>query len=328
MIGSIKIDKDDINRVKSEISRAFKDGGSFYIEFKMLNNQKNYIWVECVGGVVQRNENNKAIQACGILRDINQKKLNEKRVQDQELLIHNQAKVEAIAEMLKNISHQWKQPLSAITTLASSIKLSYELDKPMKDEELLSYSDKILENGNYLAKIVNDFSSYFDNNTQQKETYKLTDIFSKIYNAFKGSEKAENIVCKLSINEDITLHLNENFFIQAILNILNNSIDAFITQNIDNDKRYIFIEAKSVDEDVEIEIKDSAGGINEAIISKVFEPYFTTKHQSLGTGLGLYMTNQIIHKHLTGIVEVKNIDYIYENIELKGTQFKIIIPSS
>jgi signal transduction histidine kinase len=77
---------------------------------------------------------------------------------------------------------------------------------------------------------------------------------------------------------------------------------------------------------IEISFKDSAGGIDSNIINKIFEPYFTTKHQSIGTGIGLYMTNQIISKHLKGMISVKNVNYTYENKKLFGCEFKISLP--
>ncbi|RXJ70180.1 hypothetical protein CRV08_01035 [Halarcobacter ebronensis] len=321
-----KIHPKDLEFVVSKIEKDLEDDISFSIEYRVLNKKNEYIWVECVGGTVQKDFDGKVIQACGILRNIHQKKLNEEKVQEQEILIHNQAKVSAISEMLKNISHQWKQPLSAITTLASAIKLSYELKQDISKEEIIKYTDKILENGNYLAKIVNDFSSYFENNSQKRENSNLSNSFVKIREIFKESRKSENIKCHTNIEENIITYTNENFFMQAMLNIFNNSLDAFIKNNIDKDYRYIFIDVKVIDNTIVIIFKDSAGGISNEIISKIFEPYFTTKHQSLGTGLGLYITNQIINKHLNGVIDVKNSNYIFEGKELNGIEFKIIIP--
>jgi len=321
-----KIHPNDLKILLPLIENNFKEKDSFSIEYRIKHINGDYIWIESVGGVVQRDKNEKATQICGIHRNIHQKKLNELKVQEQEILIHNQAKVTAVGEMLKNISHQWKQPLSIITTIASSIKLSFELKRELSEKELINYADKIMNNGNYLAKTINDFASYFDNNIQKKELIDLSDTFYIILNLVKESYDSNDIICISDIDKKLLVSLNENLFIQALLNIFNNSHDAFNIKLIPKNFRYVFIEAKKEDSNIVIIFKDSAGGIDKNIINNIFEPYFTTKHQSLGTGIGLFMTNQIINKHLHGTISVKNIQYTYENKIFDGCEFKINIP--
>ncbi|WP_321315767.1 DUF3365 domain-containing protein [Halarcobacter sp.] len=320
-----KIHPEDFQYVTTTIDDAFKKEISFSIEYRIKHSNNNYIWVECVGGVVQRDSQGKVIQACGIHRNIDEKKQNENKVKEQELLIQNQARVASMGEMLKNVSHQWKQPLSIITTVASTMKLSYEFNQPMKNKEIIEFSEKILENGNYLAKVVNDFASYFDNNIQKKEELNLSTTINKIVNMMKSEIDAIKYID--DVDEDLFIYINENFFTQALLNIINNSHDAFNINSIDERYRFVFINAKKEDSNIIINMKDTAGGIEENIINKIFEPYFTTKHQSLGTGIGLYMTNQIISKHLKGTITAKNSVYKFEGKQLKGCEFNIIIPS-
>ncbi|WP_320034079.1 DUF3365 domain-containing protein [Halarcobacter sp.] len=320
-----KIHPEDFQYVTSTIDNAFKKEISFSIEYRIKHINNNYIWVECVGGVVQRDSNGKVIQACGIHRNIDEKKSNENIVKEQELLIQNQARVASMGEMLKNISHQWKQPLSIITTVASTMKLSYEFNQPMKNKEIIEFSEKILDNGNYLAKIINDFASYFDNNIQKKEELNLANTVNKIVNMMRS--EIDSIRYITDVDEELFLYINENFFTQALLNIINNSHDAFNINSIEEKHKFIFISAKKIESNIVINIKDSAGGIEENIVNKIFEPYFTTKHQSLGTGIGLYMTNQIISKHLKGTITVKNSEYQFEEKQLKGCEFTIIVSS-
>ncbi len=321
-----KIHPKDLDNIISKIDKAFDNNESFNEEYRIKHKNGEYIWVEVVGGVVQRDSKGNAIQACGILRNIHQKKLNEQKVQEQENLIQNQAKVAAVGEMLRNISHQWKQPLSVITTIASTMKLSYEFRQNMKDEEIISNCDKILNNGNYLAKTINDFSSYFDNHVQIKEQVNLKDTFERLSDLIKDSYTFDKIKLVCNIEDNLTIYLNENLFIQAFLNIFNNSHDAFNLKQVDKNSRYVFIDVIKNNDIIEINFKDSAGGIDSNIINKIFEPYFTTKHQSIGTGIGLYMTNQIISKHLKGMISVKNVNYAYENKKLFGCEFKISLP--
>ncbi|XOB60773.1 DUF3365 domain-containing protein [Campylobacterota bacterium DY0563] len=320
-----KIHPEDFQYVTSTIDNAFKKEISFSIEYRIKHIYNNYIWVECVGGVVQRDSSGKVIQACGIHRNIDEKKSNENIVKEQELLIQNQARVASMGEMLKNISHQWKQPLSIITTVASTMKLSYEFNQPMKNKEIIEFSEKILDNGNYLAKIINDFASYFDNNIQKKEELNLANTINNIVNMMRS--EIDSIRYITDVDEELFLYINENFFTQALLNIINNSHDAFNINSIEEKHKFIFISAKKIESNIVINIKDSAGGIEENIVNKIFEPYFTTKHQSLGTGIGLYMTNQIISKHLKGTITVKNSEYQFEEKQLKGCEFTIIVSS-
>ena len=116
----------------------------------------------------------------------------------------------------------------------------------------------------------------------------------------------------------------ENEFIQVILNIINNAMDAF--ENKKNNHKFIFIDAYKEKNNVLIKIKDNAGGIEKNIIDRVFEPYFTTKHKSQGTGIGLYMSLEIIKKHMNGNLTVCNKNYTYKNIEYSGAEFIIEIP--
>jgi C4-dicarboxylate-specific signal transduction histidine kinase len=110
---------------------------------------------------------------------------------------------------------------------------------------------------------------------------------------------------------------------QVILNILNNAKDALILKH---NNRFIFIEAHTNNTNLIIKIKDSGGGINKDIIHKIFDPYFTTKHQGQGTGIGLYMSNEIITKHMKGSINFTNEKFLYENKIYLGAQFEVVIP--
>lgn len=125
-------------------------------------------------------------------------------------------------------------------------------------------------------------------------------------------------------DKDCIITHNESLLIQALLNIYNNAKDA-IKENAVIYK-YFFVDVQCNKNAVVITLKDSGGGIDEDIIEKIFEPYYTTKHQSNGTGLGLYITYGIVSEHLRGTIEVHNTDYNYLNYELSGAEFIITIP--
>jgi len=114
-----------------------------------------------------------------------------------------------------------------------------------------------------------------------------------------------------------------NELIQVLINILNNAKDELIKKK--EQELFIFIDVFLENSNINICIKDNAGGIDENIIDRIFEPYFTTKEQSQGTGIGLYMSEEIVVKHMKSKLIVQNTEYTYDNVIYRGAEFKIII---
>ncbi|UTJ07576.1 sensor histidine kinase [Arcobacter roscoffensis] len=251
--------------------------------------------------------------------------LEQEKTRDQKLLL-NQSKIAAIGEMLGNIAHQWRQPLSVITTLASGTKFSLEINNELKKEELIQASDNIIKQANYLSKTIDDFRSFFmaDNESMSIISIKkvIRDLESLTQNIFENNF----IKTQITIDKNHDLYSNESILIQAFINICNNAKDAFKQKEINTENRYFFIDIKQKDKNLEIEFLDSAQGIKEEVITKIFEPYFTTKHKSLGTGIGLYMSHELISKYCKGTISVANHEYTHENKKLKGAKFTVVIP--
>ena len=134
-----------------------------------------------------------------------------------------------------------------------------------------------------------------------------------------------NIDIILELEEGIFINSLANEFSQAFINILNNAKDAIVLNLKDNEYGLIKIKTKKIDKFIEISILDNAKGIEKDILNKIFEPYFTTKHKSQGTGIGLYMTEEIITKHLDGEIYVKNKEFTYNDKEYIGAQFRIVL---
>lgn len=225
-----------------------------------------------------------------------------------------------MGEMLANIAHQWRQPLSIISTLSTGMKLQKELNISNEEDEKKAL-DNINENVQYLSKTIDDFRNFF----KKGNTTVATDFDKLITKTLKLIEsrlknKSINII---QVNRNFTFETFESELIQVFINIINNSIDAF--EDIKTEK-YIFINALKNEKQIEIEIKDNAGGISSNIINKIFEPYFTTKGQKQGTGIGLYMCNEIITKHLHGKILVKTEEFQYKNNNYIGATFNIVLP--
>lgn len=241
----------------------------------------------------------------------------------QDDILNQQAKMAAMGEMLANISHQWRQPLTAISTGASGIKLQDELNLLTK-EDMYQTLDRIVKNTQMLSETIDDFRNFF-NPKKTIETFNIQDSLKKVFVLMHANLKNAEIEVIQHIPQ-VELHSHQNELIQAILNILNNSKDALI--GIKEKQRYLFVSVVDEKEEIILTIKDNANGIEEKIINRVFEPYFTTKHQAHGTGIGLYMTQKIIEGSLKGSIKITNETFIYENTEYTGALCTIRLPKN
>lgn len=249
--------------------------------------------------------------------------LEEENKKSEKALI-NQSKMASMGEMLRNIAHQWRQPLSTISTAASGVKIQKEMGI-LNDKEFDNTMDTIVDTTQYLSQTINDFQNFFKMDSNVKE-FTCNDLVESIKNLILSSYKLNEI--KLVIEESETFMFKGlyNEFIQVIINILNNAKDAF--ENKDLEDRVVILSSILEEGHYILCIKDNAGGIPEDIMNRIFEPYFTTKHQSLGTGIGLYMTKDIIENHLNGTITAYNEEVEYNNTTRTGAVFKLKIPNS
>ncbi|MDD2887491.1 MAG: PAS domain-containing sensor histidine kinase [Aliarcobacter sp.] len=265
-------------------------------------------------------EKDNVIGVLGVIQDITSQINNQNKLKEHELLLIQQSKLASMGEMIANIAHQWRQPLSIISTSATGIKIQKELGMLDDDSEIKAL-DCINENAQYLSNTIEDFRDFFKK-SKIKSLINLDDLLEKTLKLILTRLKNKEItIVKSSL--DVEFETYEREMIQVIMNIINNSIDAF--ENKDYDK-FIFFETKKFENKIVIKIKDNAGGIDEHIINRIFEPYFTTKESKQGTGIGLYMCNEIIVKHLNGKIFVVNESFDYLGKTYKGSQFTIEIP--
>ena len=233
-------------------------------------------------------------------------------------ILKEQAKLFSMKGMLENIAHQWRQPLSIISSIASGINILKKYDK-LNSYDFEKDMNLILQQVNYLSNTIEDISNFVVDDKSLEST-SLVSILEKSLNIFNPIAKLNSINIVVDFNEDLVLKAYSNELIQSFINILTNSKDALIKQTED---RYIFVSTKSDKDLFIIEIKDSGKGVDKAIINRVFEPYFTTKHQSLGTGIGLSMTHNCINIRHNATIEVANSEYIYNNKKYRGLSTKI-----
>ena len=241
---------------------------------------------------------------------------------EKERLLFEQSKMASMGELIGNISHQWRQPLSVISTAASGLSLQKDMDI-LTDEDFYDSCNMIIKNSKSLSKIIDDFRDYIveDNHTISCNITKIIDDFISLISTY-----AKSNYIKLDIEqiEEQNILIKVNELMQSLLNIFNNSKDVLEKNELEN--RYFFIKVYIKDNNLFIKLKDNGGGIPKDIISKIFEPYFTTKHQSQGTGLGLHMTYNLIVNKMDGVLSVKNEQYTHNGMEHKGAVFTITLP--
>ena len=240
-----------------------------------------------------------------------------------ENILNHQSKMAAMGEMIENIAHQWRQPLSIISTVATGAKLKKELSL-LSDDDFYETMNLINNSAQHLSNTIDDFRNFF-NNEKEVVSFDVNVPIEKVLYLIKIKIENKNITVIKNYEEIFVTGL-ENEFIQVILNIMNNCMDAF--ENKNTNPKFIFVDIHKENQRVIIKIKDNANGIKEDILNRIFEPYFTTKHKSQGTGIGLYMSLEIIKKHMHGNLTVSNETYTYKDRKYIGAQFTIELPLS
>jgi len=228
--------------------------------------------------------------------------LTELRQQNSHLI--QQSKMAAMGEMIENIAHQWRQPLSQVNSAVLLVDGLLE-KKDVHDEQIEAKLSEIEELTKYMSTTINDFKDFF---VQEKKivSFMLSDVVKKSIGIANSTLQKSHIEIKLMVENETILNGYPNELQQVVLVLINNAKDALIGRNTVAPKITIIIVKN--DERVSVTVCDNAGGIEDDIINKVFDPYFTTKHQTQGTGLGLYISKMIIQDSMHGTLEVQNRD--------------------
>ena len=307
--------KEDINTVKAAMNAALKkDLHYFTFVCRVLNAADEIRWISC-RTILIKNYTGEVINFYGYINDITKIKVSEEELKlkvEEELnknrqkdrILIQQSKLAAMGEMLGNIAHQWRQPLNNISLILQFLRDNYN-NKDVSSEKLDKFMNKANKHIEYMSDTIDDFRNFYKPSKTQNK-FDVKECINSLLDMFRN--QYENI--KIDIEcIDITINNFENELKQAILNILNNAKDA-INEKKENEKFDAKIDIKVFieDEKLNISIFNNGGNISDEIIDRIFEPYFTTKFESQGTGIGLYMTKSIIETNMKGNLEVKNIE--------------------
>ena len=221
---------------------------------------------------------------------------------EREQMLIQQSKMAQTGDMIGSISHQWKQPLSSCMAIVSNLQLDNVMETSSKEDMDTSLLN-IVKQLNYMEQTISDFTNFFKPSSQ-KEHFSIEKSIQSLQSIIKPQLQENSITFTALIeSKELTLFGKRNEFLQVLLNIINNAKDAFKERHIQGE---IIMRVQSDEKSIIIEIQDSAGGIPLDIIDNIFNPYFTTKEHSNGTGIGLHMAQTILEQHLNGSIKVSN----------------------
>lgn len=237
-----------------------------------------------------------------------------KKNQEKNSHMFQQSRMAQMGEMISMIAHQWRQPLSAISAITSTLTIDATMnayDKEFFIKKLGSIEDISM----HLSSTIDDFREFFKT-VKEKETSTWTKIVEACLNIIGPTLTTKNITIHTAFETEDEVFTHTNEVKQAILNIIKNAEDILLEKKIPDAQ--IWIQSYCKNGNISLCIEDNAGGIPETIIDKIFDPYFSTKKQNEGTGLGLYMSKTIIEEHCGGTLHVKNSE--------NGALFEISLP--
>ena len=228
-------------------------------------------------------------------------------------IMYQQARLATMGEMIGNIAHQWRQPLNIIALIIQEFYISGQLGTldNEKLEKEYTRANSVLQ---YMSNTIDDFRTFFQHNEESK-LFSINDAIDSISSLVSKGLEHNNITMDVAVDKELQIFGHNNEFVQVLLNLINNSREAITAQKRSG---LIKITANDRGNTIHITVEDNGGGIETQDMEQIFEPYFTTKHQTQGTGLGLYMSHQIIVNNMKGSIYAEN--------RGDGTCFSITLP--
>ena len=276
---------------------------------RMKHKNGSWVWILSRGKALF-NFRGEATRMVGFNTDITRNKELEENLQElvekksaeiikQGEALQQQSKMAAMGEMIGAIAHQWRQPLNVLSINIQNLEYDYE-EKLIDEKFVHEFIEKNSHTIDFMSRTIDDFRNFFRVD-KEKTIFSVKNAVESSLSMQSAQLEHHSVVLSLT-GDDFEINGYESEFLQVILNLVNNAKDALLDANIESPKIEIFLKDKCV------YIKDNAGGIPKEVINRIFEPYFTTKEQGKGTGMGLYVSKMIIEDNMGALLKVSNED--------------------
>lgn len=280
------------------------------VELEILLPESMFLYVK-LHCVPYREENETRNLYRTALVDISRVKEAEEKLRESERLLIQQSRLAAMGEMIVNISHQWRQPLNALGAMVQELGLSHKYGG--FSEELLNDNiNKVMEIIQNMSQTINDFQNYLSP-SKGKMHFRVDQVIAKTVSLIEEHFKYQGISIDISSTGEPQINGYPNEYGQALLNLLTNAKDALLERGVADAR--IKVRSWAENGRAVVTVTDNAGGIKEEILNKIFDAYFTTKELGKGTGVGLFMSKNIIETNIGGRLSVRNVE--------GGAEFKI-----
>jgi len=237
-----------------------------------------------------------------------QYEVEQSRQKDQ--IMFRQSRLASMGEMIGNIAHQWRQPLNAMVLIIQSFQMKRMAGLELNDEFIDKQVNEGIELASLMSHTIDDFRNFFKPN-HNEEQFSVKSLVQYSINLVKEYYKKSGIEIFLNCTQDTQITGYPNEFSQVIMNLFSNAKDVLEERGIE--QKYVEVVITQEADNAVVSVIDNGGGISEEVLDRMFEPYFTTKHKSSGTGIGLYMSKQIIEKQMRGTIGGTNIAYTFQN---------------
>ncbi|WP_207563206.1 PAS domain-containing sensor histidine kinase [Sulfurimonas aquatica] len=299
------IDDGEVDLVKSIFSEIIASKSSFKnIQSTQRHKDTQDVIIETTGRPVFDNDTGELMGYRGTNRDITEHITIEKELKLKDEIMFAQSRQAAMGEMIGMIAHQWRQPITSIAMGANNIIVDSILGNIDKDS-LNKLATDIVEQTQHLSKTIDDFRDFFKPNKEHDDV-NVCSVIEETLSIIGTSLVNNNIKIIKEFNSQSTISTFSRELLQVYINILKNAKEALLENKIEDAK--IIITVTEDENNIITTVCDNGGGVKPELLTKIFEPYFTTKEELNGTGLGLYMSNIIVTKHLKGTLQVKNSD--------------------
>ena len=295
---------------------AWIEGFTFLSYAQQIGSALEMIFLSWALADLHKQREHEYLEKLSRLNNLLQDKVNESlsQIRQHDQVLIEKSRLAAMGEMIEQIAHQWRQPLNTLALLNQNLYFKVQLGTMHKDDCVETH-DKINGQLQYMSKTIDDFRNFSQPN-KERENFAVEEVIESALNLSEGSLKYAKIKSHTFTKEEHFIFGMRHEMMQVFMNLIKNVQDVVVEKKVQEAWLKFFVKDK--DDSIEITIEDNAGGIDKNMIDKIFEPYFSTKKKIQSSGIGLYMSKEIIEKSMSGPISVTNGEY--------GAVFKIVLP--